>query len=72
MNQRKVEGYEDCILVDLSSISLRHDGDKSSFPPAYDPKEVISEYEKRLEKNILIKSLYKFSLNKILDLNLFK
>ena len=62
MNQ-KSEGYEDCILVDLSSISLRHDGDKSSFPPAYDPKEVIAEYEKL--KNILIKSSYKFSLSKI-------
>jgi len=47
---KKVEGYEDCILVDLSSISLRHDGDKSSFPPAYDPKEVIAEYEKIRKK----------------------
>ena len=41
-----MEGYEDTILVDLSSISLKHNGDKSSFPPAYDEKEVLTEYNK--------------------------
>ena len=43
---KKLEGYEDTILVDLSSISLKHNGDKSSFPPAYDEKEVLTEYNK--------------------------
>ena len=37
--------YENTILVDLSSISLRHDGNKSQFPPAYDEKEVKEKYE---------------------------
>ena len=43
---KKIEGYEDTILVDLSSISLKHNGDKSSFPPAYDEEEVLNECEK--------------------------
>ena len=43
---KKLEGYEDTILVDLSSVSLKHNGDKSSFPPAYDQKEVMNEYNK--------------------------
>ena len=43
---KKLVGYEDTILVDLSSISLKHNGDKSSFPPAYDQKEVLEEYNK--------------------------
>ena len=47
---KKIEGYEDSILVDLSSISLKHNGDKRSFPPAYDPKEVTAEYEKIRKK----------------------
>ena len=43
---KKIEGYEDTILVDLSSVSLKHNGDKSSFPPAYDGKEVRATYNK--------------------------
>ena len=41
---KKLVGYENTILVDLSSISLKHNGDKSSFPPAYDEKEVRDTY----------------------------
>ena len=43
---KKLKGYENTILVDLSSISFKHNGDKSSFPPAYDEKEVLTEYNK--------------------------
>ena len=47
---KKLEGYEDTILVDLSSVSLKHNGDKSSFPPAYDEDEVLAEYKKIKER----------------------
>ncbi len=47
---KKLEGYEDTILVDLSSVSLKHNGDKSSFPPAYDEDEVLAEYKKVKER----------------------
>lgn len=42
---KKIPGFEDVILVDLSSISLKHDGNSGVYPPPYDPDKVAEQYE---------------------------
>ena len=67
---KKLEGYEDTILVDLSSISLRHDGNKNTYPPAYDADEVLVEYN-NLRKRYPEKKFAKVQFSQDLGTNSF-
>lgn len=41
---KKIGGYEDVILVDLSSITLKHDGNEDVYPPAYRYETVLKKF----------------------------
>ena len=46
---KKIDGFQDVIMVDLSSVSLKHGSNTNVYPPPYDP-EVVKELYNNIKK----------------------
>ena len=42
---KKIDGFEEVMMVDLSSVSLKHGSNNNTYPPPYDPAVVKELYE---------------------------